>query len=67
MMGFSCGLPLLLTLSVLQAWMREEGVDLGTIGLFALVGLVGYLLASGRLDAERAEAGVASGNNTGAA
>ncbi len=38
-MGFSSGLPLLLTGSVLQAWMREEGVDLGTIGLFALVGL----------------------------
>ena len=39
LMGFSCGVPLLLTLSVLQAWMKEEGVDLGTIGLFALVGL----------------------------
>ncbi len=39
LMGFSAGLPLLLTGSVLQAWMTEEGVDLGTIGLFALVGL----------------------------
>ncbi len=39
LMGFACGLPLLLTGSVLQAWMREEGVDLATIGLFALVGL----------------------------
>jgi len=38
-MGFASGLPLLLTLSVLQAWMKEEGVDLGTIGLFALVQL----------------------------
>ena len=38
-MGFSCGLPLLLTLSVLQAWMKEEGVDLTVIGLTALVGL----------------------------
>lgn len=38
-MGFSCGLPLLLTLSVLQAWMKEEGVDLTTIGLMSLVGL----------------------------
>lgn len=38
-MGFSCGLPLLLTGSVLQAWMRETGVDLSVIGLFALVGL----------------------------
>jgi MFS transporter, PAT family, beta-lactamase induction signal transducer AmpG len=39
LMGFVSGLPLLLTGSVLQAWMKEEGVDLGTIGLFALVGL----------------------------
>lgn len=38
-MGFYSGLPLLLTGSVLQAWMRESGVDLTTIGLFALVGL----------------------------
>jgi len=38
-MGFSCGLPLLLTLTVLQAWMQEEGVDLTVIGLMALVGL----------------------------
>ena len=39
MMGFSCGLPLLLTITVLQAWMKDQGVDLKTIGLFALVGL----------------------------
>ncbi len=40
LMGFSSGLPLLLaTGSVLQAWLTEAGVDLGTIGLFALVGL----------------------------
>ena len=39
LMGFSCGVPLLLTISVLQAWMKEEGVDLSVIGLFALVGL----------------------------
>ncbi|WP_372677885.1 AmpG family muropeptide MFS transporter [Desulfosarcina sp.] len=38
-MGFTCGLPLLLTLSVLQAWMTESGVDLTTIGLMTLVGL----------------------------
>ena len=38
-MGFACGLPLLLTLSVLQAWMKEEGVDLTVIGMMALVGL----------------------------
>ncbi len=35
-MGFSCGLPLLLTLSVLQAWMKEAGVDLTVIGLMGL-------------------------------
>lgn len=39
LMGFACGLPLLLTGSLLQAWMADEGVDLATIGLFALVGL----------------------------
>jgi MFS transporter, PAT family, beta-lactamase induction signal transducer AmpG len=38
-MGFSSGMPLLLTGSLLQAWMTKEGVDLSTIGLFALVGL----------------------------
>ncbi|MFH2121306.1 MAG: AmpG family muropeptide MFS transporter [Pseudomonadota bacterium] len=37
-MGFSCGLPLLLTITVLQAWMKEEGVDLTVIGMMALVG-----------------------------
>ncbi len=35
-MGFSCGLPLLLTLSILQAWMKEAGVDLTVIGLMGL-------------------------------
>jgi PAT family beta-lactamase induction signal transducer AmpG len=39
LMGFSCGLPLLLTISVLQAWMKEEGVDLTVIGMMALVGI----------------------------
>jgi PAT family beta-lactamase induction signal transducer AmpG len=38
-MGFSSGLPLLLTLTVLQAWMKEEGVDLTVIGAVTLVGL----------------------------
>src|SRR3981189_1740746 len=36
--GFSSGLPLALSGSTLLVWMRESGVDLGTIGLFALVG-----------------------------
>jgi PAT family beta-lactamase induction signal transducer AmpG len=38
-MGFASGLPLLLTITVLQAWMKEAGVDLTVIGLMALVGL----------------------------
>jgi len=38
-MGFSCGVPLLLTISVLQAWMKKAGVDLTVIGTFSLVGL----------------------------
>ena len=39
MTGFSSGLPLLLTGSTLKFWMREEGLDLTTIGFFGLVGL----------------------------
>lgn len=39
LMGFSCGTPLLLTSTVLQAWMTEQGVDLTMIGFFSLVGL----------------------------
>lgn len=38
-MGFSCGLPLLLTITLLQAWMKDEGVDLAMIGMMSLVGL----------------------------
>ena len=38
-MGFASGLPLLLTITLLQAWMKEAGVDLGVIGLMSLVGL----------------------------
>jgi PAT family beta-lactamase induction signal transducer AmpG len=37
-LGFSAGLPLALSSSTLLVWMREVGVDLGVIGLFALVG-----------------------------
>ena len=39
LMGFACGLPLLLTSTVLQAWMKKAGIDLTMIGLMALVGL----------------------------
>jgi len=37
-LGFSSGLPLALSGATLLVWMTEAGVDLGTIGLFALVG-----------------------------
>ncbi|MCD6184720.1 MAG: AmpG family muropeptide MFS transporter [Deltaproteobacteria bacterium] len=36
-MGFASGLPLLLTMSVLQAWMKEKDIDLSVIGLITLV------------------------------
>lgn len=39
LVGFSSGLPLALTGGTLQAWMTVAGVDLRTIGIFALVGL----------------------------
>ncbi len=39
LLGFSSGLPLALTSGTLQAWMTIEGVDLKTIGIFALVSL----------------------------
>ncbi len=38
-LGFASGLPLLLIGSTLKAWLHDSGVDLTTIGLFALVGL----------------------------
>ena len=38
-LGFSSGLPLALSGSTLQAWMKTEDVDLTVIGLFSLVGL----------------------------
>jgi PAT family beta-lactamase induction signal transducer AmpG len=38
-LGFSSGLPLALTGGTLQAWMTVAGVDLRTIGIFALAGL----------------------------
>jgi PAT family beta-lactamase induction signal transducer AmpG len=37
LMGFSGGLPLLLTMGVLQAWMKEGEVDLTWIGMITLV------------------------------
>ena len=38
-MGFVSGLPLLLTITLLQAWLTDENVSKSTIGLFALIGL----------------------------
>jgi PAT family beta-lactamase induction signal transducer AmpG len=38
LLGFSSGLPLALTGGTLQAWLAVEGVDIVTIGWFALVG-----------------------------
>jgi len=38
-MGFVSGVPLLLTITLLQAWLTDEGIAKSTIGLFALVGL----------------------------
>ncbi|HLX15789.1 MAG TPA: MFS transporter [Bradyrhizobium sp.] len=38
MLGFSAGLPFSLAGQTLQAWMTESGVDIKTIGLFAIVG-----------------------------
>jgi len=39
LMGFASGLPLLLTKSLLQVWMKDKGIDISVIGLMALVGI----------------------------
>ena len=36
-LGFTSGLPLFVLLNLVQAWMRSEGVDLKSIGLFTLI------------------------------
>ncbi|HEY0671285.1 MAG TPA: AmpG family muropeptide MFS transporter [Longimicrobiales bacterium] len=38
-LGFSSGLPFILTNDVLKAWLTVEKIDLATIGLFSLVAL----------------------------
>jgi PAT family beta-lactamase induction signal transducer AmpG len=38
-LGFSSGLPLFVTITLLQAWLHREGVSLHDIGLFNLTGL----------------------------
>lgn len=39
LLGFSSGIPLALTGSTLQAWMKTEGLNIEQIGLFSLVGI----------------------------
>lgn len=39
LMGLASGLPILLTLSTLSYWLRTQGLDLTSIGLFAAVGI----------------------------
>lgn len=39
LLGFASGLPLALSSGTLQAWLTVEGLDLKTIGFFALAGL----------------------------
>jgi PAT family beta-lactamase induction signal transducer AmpG len=39
LIGFSCGLPMWVTISLLQAWLHDKGVSLREIGLFSLTGL----------------------------
>lgn len=39
LLGFSSGMPLWVTLQLIPAWMRDQGVSLETIGLFALTGV----------------------------
>ncbi|MDP6689499.1 MAG: AmpG family muropeptide MFS transporter [Alphaproteobacteria bacterium] len=38
-LGFSSGMPLLLTFSTLSIWLAEEGISKTAIGLFAMVGM----------------------------
>ncbi|NNE05696.1 MAG: AmpG family muropeptide MFS transporter, partial [Xanthomonadales bacterium] len=38
-LGFSSGMPLYVLVSLVPFWLRMAGVDLATIGLFALIGL----------------------------
>jgi len=38
-LGFASGLPLWVLISLVPAWLRKEGIDLATIGLFSLATL----------------------------
>ncbi|MDP5210383.1 AmpG family muropeptide MFS transporter [Microbulbifer sp. 2205BS26-8] len=37
--GFASGMPFYVLIQLVPAWLRSEGVDLATIGIFALLGL----------------------------
>ncbi len=37
--GFSSGMPLYVLIQLVPAWLRDQGVDLSTIGLFSLIGI----------------------------
>ena len=39
-LGFSSGLPFVLTAGTMAAWFTRSGVDIGSIGLLALVGIL---------------------------
>src|SRR5215510_11578118 len=39
-LGFSAGLPFYMVFSTLSAWLRQEGIDRGTIGMFSWAGLM---------------------------
>ncbi|MEK6704301.1 MAG: AmpG family muropeptide MFS transporter [Bdellovibrionota bacterium] len=39
LMGMSSGLPLLITITLMQAWAKDAGISLKAIGLMSLVGL----------------------------
>ncbi len=39
LLGYSCGLPLALTIATLQAWLSSAHVDITQIGAFSLVGM----------------------------
>src|SRR6056300_815373 len=38
-LGFTSGMPLYVLIQLVPAWLRSNGVDLATIGLFSLVSL----------------------------
>ncbi|MCJ7815472.1 MAG: hypothetical protein MUP31_05400, partial [Xanthomonadales bacterium] len=37
--GFTSGMPLYVLIQLVPAWLRSNGVDLATIGLFSIVSL----------------------------